>query len=340
MMEYLPINLNIKNKSCLVVGGGNIALRKSKQLINAGAKLTIVAPEFHSDLQTLSLTENIELITTNYQVDQLDNKLLVIAATDDKKTNQAIYTDAEQKGIMVNVVDAPELCRFIMPSVINRSPLTIAISSGGSAPVLARMLREKIEWMLPVNIGAFLSKVKKDRKTIAKRFPKMSERRNFWEHFFESKLGWSAGDNLKDSAPTTLNLKYDLHIPEVQERTNGITIIDLGEGSLENLTIKTLELLQKADEVHLSENNYQWLNNMIRRDSALHFSDDQTIDFDYIQDLTIKLSRGNTEDGKQIVVVKSGHSFETDKKAYAVLFDTMTCGSYLRISAINERSPL
>ncbi len=339
-MDYLPINLNIKDKQCLVIGGGNIALRKAKLLINAGALITIVAPEIHTEFLQLEKLGKLDIIKKHYEPELLDNKILVIAATDQQKLNKSIFTDAEKRNIMINVVDQPELCRFIMPSVIDRAPLTIAISSGGSAPVLARMLREKIEWMLPANIGVFLSKVKKDRKTIAERFPQMNDRRHFWEQFFERKLGWSTGDNLKDCAPAEIDVNYVLDLPNVLDKVNCFAVIDLGEGLLENLTINTLKLLQKADEVHLSESNYQWLKNMIRRDSNLHFCDEQTIDFEYVEKLAKKQLVENIKDGKQIVVIRSGHSFETNKKAYADLFDTMNSGTYLRISAVNERCPL
>ncbi len=339
-VEYLPINLNIKNKQCLVVGGGNIALRKAKQLFGAGGKLTIVAPKFHPDFVSLSSSESLELITAEYHPDLLQNKLLVIAATDDSKINQAVFSDAENKGVMVNVVDQPELCRFIMPSVINRSPLTIAISSGGTAPVLARMLREKIEWMLPSNIGSFLSKVKSQRKIVAERYPELNARRKFWESFFEDKLGWSTKDNLKDTGPEELELEYVLDFSAGPETPNCVAIVDLGKGQLHDLTVRTLDLLQKADDIHLSEKNYQWLKNIIRRDANLHFADDQAINFEYLNGLSIQQSKMTIKDGSKTVVLRSGHGFETDKQAYAQLFEKVAGCTYLRIGAINERCPL
>lgn len=339
-MDYLPINLNIKNKACLVVGGGNIALRKSKQLLNAGAGLSIVSPEFHPEFEQLSVSKKLRLIKAEYQEDLLKDKLLVIAATDDEETNREIYVDAERRGILVNVVDQPDLCRFIMPSVINRTPLTIAISSGGSAPVLARMLREKIEWLLPKNIGDFLSRVNKDRKYIAKRYPEMSDRRRFWESFFEERLGWSVSDNIANSAPVELNLEYELDDSKSDNGSLRVTLIDLGGAQIDDLTIRTIKILQKADSVYLSKDIYKWLKDTIRRDADLHFLEEQEIDIAHLKTLSNKQVELSSHSAQQIVVLKSGHSFETDKKACAEIFRSLPDCSYQRIAAINERSPL
>lgn len=281
-MEYLPINLNIKGKHCLVVGGGNIALRKSKQLAKAGAVLTIVALDFDPDFLQLASSNDVKLITEKYQSDMLDKQLLVIAATDDIQVNQAVYDDAERKGVIANVVDQPELCRFIMPSVIDRSPLTIAISSSGTAPVLARMLREKIEWILPDNIGKFLSKIKEDRKLIASRYPDMNDRRAYWESFFEKTLGWSASDNLASSTPTELELNYNLDIVETDESPSEVSLISFDK-DIDDLTVGNIKQLQKADEVYLSNNNYDKLENLIRRDAKLHFQE-KVADIDIISE--------------------------------------------------------
>lgn len=339
-MDYLPINLNIKDKPCLVVGGGNIALRKSKLLLRAGAVLTIVSPEFHAEFNGLSAAMKLVLIRGEYQQDLLKDKMLVIAATDNKETNQAVYENAEQRGILVNVVDQPGLCRFIMPSIIDRSPLTIAISSGACAPVFARMLREKIEWLLPKNISAFLSRVNKDRNSIAERYPEMSERRRFWESFFEKQLGWSVSDNIADEVPVELNLDYEFDESKSDNSSNSVTLIDLGNAQIESLTIRTIKILQKADSVYLSKSSHKWLKDIIRRDADLYFLDEQEIDLAYLKTLLKKPANSLSGIAQQIVILKSGHSFETDKKAYADIFQSLPDCSYQRIGAINERSPL
>jgi len=339
-MDYLPINLNIKDKRCLVVGGGNIALRKSKQLLNAGADLVIVSPEFHAEFVELSATNQLVLIRSEYYEDLLNDKMLVVAATDNKKTNQAVYANAEQRGILVNVVDQPALCRFIMPSVIDRSPLTIAISSGGSAPVFARMLRENIEWLLPKNIGAFLSRVNKDRNSIAERYPKMSERRRFWESFFEEQLGWSVSDNIADEAPVELNLDYELDESKSDKHSNNVTLVDLGNTKIENLTIRTIKVLQKTDSVYLSKSNYKCLKDIIRRDADIYLIDEQEIDLTYLKALSKSSIFSSPENAQQVVILKSGHSFETNIKAYSDIFQSLPDWNYQRIAAINECCPL
>ncbi len=339
-MDYLPINLSIKNKPCLVVGGGNVALRKARQLMNAGALLTVVAPEFHSGFLQLAASEELDLIKGEYHSDLLKNNRLIIAATDNAEVNKLVFADAEQKAILVNVVDQPELCRFIMPSVIDRSPLTIAISSSGSAPVFARMLREKIEWLLPKNIGAFLIKVNKDRITIAERYPELPTRRKFWETFFENHLGWSVSHNVAGATPIELVLDYELTNSKQSAALGSVALIDLGTGELDDLTVKTFKLLQKADEVHLSANSYQWLKNIIRRDADCHFLADKENDLRYLKELSARKKSSFKKSPAQIVVVKRGHSFETDKQTCAELFQSLEACQYQRIAAINERCPL
>jgi len=322
-MDYLPINLAINNKDCIVIGGGNIAVRKCKQLLAAGAKLTVVAPKIHSELLDLCSANKLKVIKSQYQIKNLSNKFLVIAATNDGHVNQTIYADAEKNGLLVNVVDQPNLCRFIMPSVIDRSPLTIAISSGGSAPVFARMLREKIEWLLPRNIGEFLNKVNKDRPSVAKKYPAISARRKIWESFFERMLGWNARQNISDSAPLELDLDYRVEAktmgqPEfdsakLSERT--LVLIDLGNGELERLTVATLKALQKADLVQLDKTQYHRYQHLIRRDAVLRLVEENQLDKYSLRSLVEQLNLLENLESYSTVVLQMGHQFEQQQSA-------------------------
>lgn len=303
-MDFLPININIKGKHCLVVGGGNIALRKSKQLLTANAKLTIVSPKFHDDFITLKKSYDIVLVNDQYKKKYIKNKLLIIAATNNVDVNKQVFDDAEKSAILVNVVDQSDLCRFIMPSVVNRSPLTIAISSGGTAPVLARMLREKIEWMLPNNLGLFLLNIKKQRAFVAKKYSSQNERRNFWETFFERIFNWSVIDNIPSLSEAKLDEDededVDFSLAEPLNEQSSLELIDIISFDINDLTIRSIKLLQKADEVHLTEKCHQLLKNIIRRDADLFLKTSEVINQDYIKNLIPH----KTSSTKKIIVVQ------------------------------------
>ncbi len=145
-MDFLPIFLNVKGKRCLVVGGGAVAQRKAAVLIEAGAQVRVVAPELAEGFANLP---HVEYVAARFAASHLDDMTLVIAATDDPAVNRQVSELAQARNIPVNVVDAPELCSFIMPAILDRSPLMVAVSSGGASPVLARMLRGKLESMIP-----------------------------------------------------------------------------------------------------------------------------------------------------------------------------------------------
>lgn len=152
-MEFLPLFHNLRGSRVLVVGGGEIALRKSRLLAEAGALLQVVAPQVEGQLHELVLGSGGEVVLRGYQEADLDGCVLVIAATDDEPLNAQVSSDAKRRCVPVNVVDAPALCSVIFPAIVDRSPLVIAVSSGGDAPVLARLIRAKLETWIPSTYG-------------------------------------------------------------------------------------------------------------------------------------------------------------------------------------------
>ena len=180
-MDYLPIFCRLDNKPVLLVGGGEVAERKARLLLDAGAQLTVVAPELDPELAELAANGSIEWLAGEFAPAQLAGKWLVVAATDRREVNALVYQSANQARIFANVVDDPKRSSFIMPSIIDRSPLMVAISSGGKAPVLARLLREKLEALLPQHLGAVAAFAGGLRDRVKARFASMGERRQFWE---------------------------------------------------------------------------------------------------------------------------------------------------------------
>ena len=144
-MKYYPVFWDITGKKCVVIGGGDVAARKVSRLLECGAKVCVVSPKLVAELARLKTDRLIEHVHDGYAREQLYGAALVIGATDDEKTNAAVSRDAKARGIPVNIVDDPQKCDFILPSLVERGDLTIACGTGGASPALARHLREELE---------------------------------------------------------------------------------------------------------------------------------------------------------------------------------------------------
>lgn len=162
-MAYYPIMLNIKNKKCLVIGGGNVAYRKILSLLEFGGTVTAIAPKFIKDIWELSKNNRIELIDRKYQKNDVQNYNLVIVATNDKMLNKEISKECIDNNIPVNVVDDKELSTFITPSVIRRGDLTISISTNGKSPLLSRRIREMLENVIVEEFCGLISELSSTR---------------------------------------------------------------------------------------------------------------------------------------------------------------------------------
>lgn len=152
-----PVFLELKGRECLVVGAGKVALRKVERLLETGAMVDVVAPEFDEGFSALEQTEHFRRISSEYSTELLDGKMLAIAATSDPVVNRQVFMDAEARAILINVVDAPELCNFQVPAIMWRGDLQIAVSSSGKAPILAKRIREELEELYPEGMSELLS---------------------------------------------------------------------------------------------------------------------------------------------------------------------------------------
>ena len=177
-MQALPIFFNIQNRHCVVIGGGDVAMRKVAMLLKASAAITLYSPEICHELQDLTNVGKIKYVQANFEENQLQGACLVIAATDDEAVNSAVSVAAKAQNIPVNVVDAPDLCTFTMGSIIDRSPVVIAVSSEGNAPVLARYIRAKIETMLPATYGRIADIAGEFREQVKAKFATTQARRD------------------------------------------------------------------------------------------------------------------------------------------------------------------
>ena len=202
-MDHLPIFCQLRQRDCLLVGGGDVAERKARLLLDAGANVTVNALDFTPQFQVWADSQMLTLVQGEFIPSLLDTCWLAIAATDNETVNQQVSDAAEARRIFCNVVDAPRQASFIMPSIIDRSPLMVAVSSGGTSPVLARLLREKLESVLPLHLGQLARYAGHLRARVKQQFASVGERRRFWEKLFvNDRLAQSLANDDRHRAAT------------------------------------------------------------------------------------------------------------------------------------------
>ncbi len=167
---YFPVSLKVGGERCLVVGGGAVAARKARSLLRAGARVTAVSPSF------VPRFPRVRRLRRAFRAADVGGALLVIAATDDPRANRAVHAACRRRGIPVNVVDVPGLCTFIVPSVARRGSVTVAVSTGGLSPSLARALRARIEAVLPASLGRLARSVGGRRRVLLRSLPPSPKR--------------------------------------------------------------------------------------------------------------------------------------------------------------------
>lgn len=302
-MDYLPIFLNVKGRTCLVVGGGEVAHRKASVLADAGATVKVVAPEFPA---AFSGRQGIECVGERFRPAHLDGAALVVAATGDSAVNREISQLARERNIPVNVVDSPELCTFIMPSILDRSPLMVAFSSGGASPVLARMLRGKLETMIPQGYGRLAAFCARLRGAVKARIANPSMRRIFWENVLEGAIAEKvlSGDEVGAEA-----LLFDRLGNENAAQVGEVYLVGAGPGDPDLLTFRALRLMQKADVVLYDNLVSKPVVEMARRDATRIFvgkkRDHHTLPQEEINMLLVRLAK----EGKRVLRLKGGDPF-------------------------------
>ncbi|HGE8240489.1 siroheme synthase CysG [Aeromonas veronii] len=305
-MDYLPIFCRLDNKPVLLVGGGEVAERKARLLLDAGAHLTVVAPELDPELAELAANGSIEWLAGEFASEQLAGKWLVVAATDRREVNALVYQSANQAQIFANVVDDPKRSSFIMPSIIDRSPLMVAISSGGKAPVLARLLREKLEALLPQHLGAVATFAGSLRERVKARFATMGERRRFWERLLGAdRLGQALARG--DSA-SAHQLADSLFADESQS-TGEVVLVGAGPGDPGLLTLHALRQMQQADVVVYDRLVSDEVMALVRRDAKRIFVGKQAGNHCVPQEGINQLLLEEAQKGQRVVRLKGGDPF-------------------------------
>lgn len=306
-MDALPIFMRIKGRRCVVIGGGEVAARKITMLLKAGADVLVVSPELHHELIVLFEAGQIAYEAAAFCAEHLEGACLVVAATDDETVNRAVFAEASARTLPVNVVDCPELCTFTMPSIVERYPLTIAISSGGAAPVLARMLRARIETMVPATYGRLASLAAEYRDKVKARFATTQERRIFWENVFQGPIGERVLSGQEASAREALQ---EALTGETDVQHHGeVYLVGGGPGDPDLLTFRALRLMQQADVCVYDKLVSKEVMELVRRDAELIYvgkaRDQHTLPQEEINALLVRLAK----QGKRVLRLKGGDPF-------------------------------
>lgn len=304
-MEYLPIFAEVKDRPVLVIGGGEIAARKITFLLRAEAKVQIVAETLIPELAEKVEREEIQWRATVFEEQQLDDVFLVIAATEDDELNQRVYVAANARYRLVNVVDNQALCSFVFPSIVDRSPLLVAISSSGKAPVLSRILREKIEALLPTNLGRLAETASYWRHHIKTHLKTTAERRRFWERVFTGRFASLMLAGNKDEAEKAL--EDELRQPE--KRPGEIILVGAGPGDAGLLTLRGLQALQQADVVFYDNLVTPEVRELVRRDAEIICVGKSAAGVSVPQQEINRLLLEAAKAGKTVIRLKGGDPF-------------------------------
>ncbi len=315
-MKYFPIFLDGSKINAMVVGGGDVAARKIELLLKSTTKITIMAASVTEGVERLINENKLHWLKHNYQAGLLTKITLVIAATDDSAVNEQVYHEAVAFNILANVVDQPALCTYITPAIIDRSPMIIALSSSGSAPILIRMLREQIEKILPQGYGRLADFSLKFRDHVKARIKGIRNRRTFWENTLRGSIGQALLEGKQQEAEQQLIVSLKEKIAPPQGK---IIFIQTLEGNPDNLTLKAHRALQFADAVFYDGEVNIELIEYVRRDAEKYpqsISSSLMLNYQHALELAqqgqhvIYLLSGNEELPSNEALISSGISTE------------------------------
>ena len=309
-MDYLPVFLRVQSQRVLVVGGGAVALRKAESLLQAGAQVTVVAPQLCAPLAARVARGGLTHLASAFRAEQLAGAVAAVAATDDRAVNGAVSQAARARGVPVNVVDDAALSSFIFPAIIDRSPILVAVSSSGTAPVLARRVRAQIEALLPARLGALANFMGAQRARVRQALSAWA-RRAFWERVADGPVATRvlAGDEPGARA----SLDRELHAARLTGTgatapLGEVYLIGAGPGDPDLLTLRALQLLQQADVILYDRLVAPRLLRRARRDAQCIFVGKEAGDRgrqEHIHALLVRLALA----GKRVARLKGGDPF-------------------------------
>ena len=304
-MKRFPLFVNLDKLPVLVVGGGDIAERKINLIIKANANVEVLARKFSPNVEQLISNKKLKKIKKGLDISSLGtNYSLIIAATDNKQINKKLFNFAKKNNILINVVDQPELCTCTFGSIVERGDLVIAISTGGSAPVFARNLREKFEILLPQSTKQLIEFSASIREKVIRSFSQFNKRRIFWELFFDT---FATKKNINKSNLTKLSNQL---IKSLRNKKSGeVFLVGAGPGDPELLTLRALHLIQKADVCIYDNLVSKDILELVRRDAHMIYAgklrNNHTIEQKEINKLLVNYA----QKGLRVLRLKGGDPF-------------------------------
>ena len=309
-MKYFPFFLQLDQLPCLIVGGGSVAERKLDLLIKAKADITVISLGFSDYILDLAKTHNIRCIKKEYSNKILEeNKYnFVISATNDVSLNERVAKDCKKYNIIVNVVDQPEICDFIFPSILERGDITVAVSTGGASPVLARVLRTKLETMVPGSYGELAEIVSANRIKVREKMKRFSSNKIFWEKMLNGKFLELVLSGKTDEAKSFLDEQIDNFDEDIANQGE-VYLVGAGPGDPDLLTFKALRLMQQADIALYDRLVHPSIVDLIRRDATKIYvgkeRDNHVVRQEEINELLVK----HAKEGKKVLRLKGGDPF-------------------------------
>jgi uroporphyrin-III C-methyltransferase/precorrin-2 dehydrogenase/sirohydrochlorin ferrochelatase len=304
-MKRFPLFVNLDKLPVLVVGGGDIAERKINLIIKANANVEVLARKFTPNVEQLISKKKLKKIKKSLDISTLSsNYSLIIAATDNKQVNKKLFNFATKNNILINVVDQPELCTCTFGSIVERGDLVVAISTGGSAPVFARNLREKLETLLPQSTKQLIDFSSTIREKVIRSFSQFNKRRIFWELFFDA---FATKKNITKSNLTKLSNQL---IKSLRNKNSGeVFLVGAGPGDPELLTLRSLHLIQKADVCIYDNLVSKDILELVRRDAQMIYAgklrNNHTIEQKEINKLLVNYAKK----GLRVLRLKGGDPF-------------------------------
>src|ERR1700728_1694197 len=309
-MRHLPIFLELGGKAAIVIGGGAVAARRAEHLIRAGARVTTFATALTDDFRELLDAPNFRHTARDAKPEDFEGSAVCFVALDDERLSAEAWAAAKAAGAWVNVADRPQFCDFIMPAIIDRDPLVIAISTGGASPILGRMLKARLESLIPAAYGGLADLMGGFRDAVGKAIASPIQRRRFWETVLEGPIAERALAGDESAASVALTRVIERAAAENAEAPRGeVYLVGAGPGDPDLLTFRALRLMQKADVVLYDRLTDEGVMNLVRREGAGIYVGQQHEGHELpqgeISALLVKLAR----QGKRVLRLKGGDPF-------------------------------
>lgn len=305
-MDFLPLFVEIKDKPVLVVGGAEGVRNKLELVLKAGGAVTLVAKSLHESVEPL--LERVKHLREDFNETHLAGVKLVFVCTEDKAVAEKVSRLAQERGLPVNVVDEPELCSFIMPSIIDRSPLVMAVSSSGNCPRLSRLVRAKLESLFPQSYSRLAQMMGEFRDKSRNLFKDAAERRQFWDKIFNSPIIEMFLSGKEKMAQDALEKEIESHSLEI-EKHGIVSLVGAGPGDPDLLTLRALRLIQTADVLVYDRLVSPVILEYARREAEKIYVGKKSAEHTVPQEGINQILVDKAKEGKNVVRLKGGDPF-------------------------------